>query len=205
MKLLNLIALLIAGQFASAQIKVIHLHAKDIPKNMPYKGVLQEALQYTDKEGTHVVITTEQTGEKNDDGQELRTAELYAYSYLKNGNAAVLSWKLYDFADPCEEDIEATYKDNSYITDLNNNGVAEVWLTYIEACKGDVSPSEMKVIMHEGTKKFAMRGTTRVKINATEHMGGEYKFDDVFKAAPQSFRDYALKLWKKNVKEDHFY
>jgi hypothetical protein len=205
MKLLNLILLFFVVQAASAQIKVAHLQAKDVPKNMPYKGEIKEAIQYTDKEGTHTVITTEDETIKKVDGDDQRLDELYAYCYLQKGSSVTLLWKLYDFAGPCDVDVEAAYTDKAYVTDLDNNGVAEVWLTYLEACKGDVSPSDMKIIMHEGAKKFAMRGTTRVKINATDHMGGEYKFDEVFKAAPQSFRDYAAKLWKKNMNEDHFY
>lgn len=205
MKLSGLLALLFAVQVASAQVKVVHLQKKDIPKNMPYKGGFTDALQYTDREGIHVLIMTEDVTTSKGDGDDARTASLYAFSYLKNSNSATLQWKMYDFAGPCQEDVEATYKDNAYVTDLDKNGVAEVWLTYIEACKGDVSPSDMKVIMHEGVKKFAMRGTTRVKVNATDYMGGNYTFDEAFKAAPPSFRDYAMQLWKKNVREDHFY
>jgi hypothetical protein len=204
MKLLSFIVLLFVVQFASAQVRVVHLHENDIPKNMPYKGVLTDALQYTDKEGTHVVIMAEDvTADKDND--DLRKASIYAFCYLKNGSSATLLWKMYDFTDVCEEDLEATYKDNAYITDLDKNGMAEVWLTYIDACKGDVSPSEMKIIMHEGAKKFAIRGTTRVNVGGGKYMGGSYTFDEAFKGAPQSFRDYATQLWKKNVKEDHFY
>jgi len=204
MKLLTIVMFLLTVQLASAQINVVHLHEKDIPKYMSYKGGLTDALQYTDKEGTHVVILAEEEVPDKDD-KDNRTDNIYAFSYLKNGNSATLLWKMYDFAGPCDVDLEATYKDKAYVTDLDKNGIAEVWLTYIEACKGDVSPSDMKVIMHEGAKKFAMRGTTRVKVNATGYVGGDYKFDEAFKTAPQSFRDYALQLWKKNVKEDHFY
>ncbi len=32
-------------------------------------------------------------------------------------------------------------------------------------------------------------------------MGGEYKFDDALKKAPQVFRQYAEQLWKKNILE----
>ncbi|MGN6177573.1 MAG: M949_RS01915 family surface polysaccharide biosynthesis protein [Mucilaginibacter sp.] len=204
MKLISILILLLAMQFASAQVKVMHLNGKDIPKNMPYQGGLKDAIQYTDKEGTHVVIMTEDITDDKDDG-DMRKASIYAFSYLKNGNSATLQWKMYDFTDLCNVDLEATYKDNAYVTDLDKNGVAEVWLTYIEACKGDASPSAMKIIMHEGAKKFAMRGTTRVNTGNNVYMGGSYTFDEAFKAAPQSFRNYALQLWKKNVKEDHFY
>jgi len=57
----------------------------------------------------------------------------------------------------------------------------------------------MKVIVYEGTKKYAMRGSTKVQVSETEYDGGEYTFDEPFKEAPEAFRKYALKLLQKNL------
>ena len=38
----------------------------------------------------------------------------------------------------------------------------------------------MKIIMYQDNKKFAVRGTTKVKVSATDYMGGEYSFDEAF-------------------------
>ncbi len=46
-----------------------------------------------------------------------------------------------------------------------------------------------------------MRGTNKVKVSEKDYMGGEYKFDDTLKKAPQVFRQYAEQLWKKNILE----
>ena len=203
MKFLNILLLILAAQAASAQIKVVKLSEKDVPKNMKFEGGFEQAMQYTDKEGTHVVITSEAVG---GDDEDQRTGYVYAYNYLEVGSGVKLVWKLYDYTATCGEDVEAEFEPNTFsISDFNHNGIAEVWLMYFDACKGDVSPSELKVIMHEGIKKYAMRGTTRVKVNATDHVGGSYAFDDAFNAAPAAFREYAKQLWKKNVNEDHFY
>ena len=45
--------------------------------------------------------------------------------------------------------------DSVKITDLDGDGLAEVWLAYEMWCKGDVSPSKLKVIMYEGSRKHA--------------------------------------------------
>ena len=70
---------------------------------------------------------------------------------------------------------------------------------YKTVCHGDVSPSNMKVIMYQGLQKYAMRGRNKVKISETETEGGEYTFDKVFVDGPISFRNFAIKLWEKNI------
>jgi hypothetical protein len=71
------------------------------------------------------------------------------------------------------------------------------------SCGGYQKPSPMKVIMHEGDKKFAMRGTTKLKLKETpvRYMGGEYSLDENFTAGPAAFRDYANQLWMENRDE----
>ncbi|RYZ84363.1 MAG: hypothetical protein EOP04_18150 [Proteobacteria bacterium] len=86
------------------------------------------------------------------------------------------------------------------ITDINKDGKPEIWVVYRVGCKGDVSPSEMKLIMYEGRDKHAMRGRTRIKYGKHQE-GGEYRFDQRFSAAPKMFRDYAISFWNKNVDE----
>lgn len=73
---------------------------------------------------------------------------------------------------------------------------------YKTVCHGDVSPSNMKIIMYENNKKYAVRGTSRVKVSVNQYEGGEYTFDESFKQGSEIFRNYALQLWKKNLIEN---
>lgn len=70
---------------------------------------------------------------------------------------------------------------------------------YKTVCHGDVSPCDMKIIMYQGTQKFAMRGQNKVKISKNESIGGKYTFDKAFIEAPKSFTNFALTLWNTNV------
>jgi hypothetical protein len=203
MKLFNLLMLLMIAQFASAQIKLVKLDKKSIPASINYVGKIINAVRYTDGEGEHIVVTTE-TGETKSKGAEddYRDMALYAYSYRVIGGKQTLSWQVHDFVKECPVDIKANYIPNTFaVTDLNKDGKAEVWLMYTTVCHGDVSPSNMKIIMYEGNKKYAVRGTSKVKISDKEYEGGVYTFDEAFKKGPKSFRSYALQLWKKNVIE----
>jgi len=201
MKSLIILLLLMIAKSGIAQIKASKIDSAAVPKYIKYKGGLDTAVRYTDKDGEHIIITSEDFKE-NDDA---KSAYLYAYCYKVAGNSAKLEWQLYDLIEDCTVDITSDFLPKTFaITDLNHDGLAEVWIMYKNACRGDVSGSTMKVIMHEGIKKYAMRGTCRVKINGTDYAGGNYTFDEVFKAGPETYRLYAQQLWKKHVNETSF-
>jgi hypothetical protein len=204
-KLLYLCLILITCQYATAQVKVTQLDKTAIPKTIKYTGHIINAVTYIDNEGEHLVVTTETglTPSKSKDIQPSRDAALYAYHYKKIGAELKLTWTTYDFIYGCGEDLAAHYQPKTFaVTDLDNNGKAEVWLMYKTVCHGDVSPSDLKIIMHQGDKKYAVRGRTKAKVSDTTYEGGEYTFDAVFKAGPKTFRDYAANLWKNNMIED---
>nr|WP_294942673.1 hypothetical protein [uncultured Mucilaginibacter sp.] len=203
-KMLLVLPLFALSHLVTAQVKVAQLSLADIPKSVKYTGHIVDAVSFTDNDGEHLVITSE-TGivpSKGPDSEGLRDASLYAYYYTKTGSELKLIWQTYDFAKDCGVDVTASYLPNSFsVTDLNKDGKAEVWLMYKTACRGDVSPAIMKIIMHEGLKKFAIRGESKSQVSPTEYAGGKYTFDEAFKAGPQVFRDYAVALWKKNLIE----
>jgi len=190
------------SQICLAQIKVTPLYKKDIPPTIHFDGRIVNAARFSYKDGEHIIIVTE-TGIVNLKGDDsFRKADLYAYQYKISNGAFTLNWQLHDFSGDCGVDPKAEYIPNTFaVTDLDNNGVAEVWLMYSTACRGDVSPANMKIIMHEGIKKYAVRGTNKVKVSDKEFYGGKYIFDDAFNAGPKAFKDYALKLWNKNLME----
>lgn len=201
---ISLLAFLLTVAMASfGQIKVTQLAKTDIPKSITYKGHIINAVKYTDKTGDHLVITTE-TGEmptKNSETDEGRDAALYGYHYNTGiDNQPKLTRQTYDFISDCNLDMEARYLPGTFaVTDVDNNGIAEVWLVYRTVCHGDVSPSTQKIIMHEGDKKYAARGLAKVKLSAKEIYGGTYTFDEAFKTGPAAFRKYAADVWKKNI------
>lgn len=204
MKTLPLLILLFLSQHSFAQFNLTTLDKNSIPKGINYTGHIVNAVRWTDSLGDNIVITTE-TGPYDsktmaEDGY--RDAALYAYHYLLQQDSFKLTWKVYDFTKDCPVDIRADYIKKTFaITDLNNDGTAEIWLMYRTVCHGDVSPSNMKIIMYESNRKYAIRGTNRVQISETEKIGGEYMLDDAFKKAPAVFRLYAETLWKKNLME----
>jgi hypothetical protein len=63
-----------------------------------------------------------------------------------------------------------------------------------------VATSELKVLLHEGDHKCAVRGTTRVQVGVDDHgkkefEGGERTPDPALKKAPRAFLSHALKIF----------
>lgn len=202
MKPLLLFMSLLAYTLVHSQVNTEKLSKASIPKKAIYIGELKTAVRWKDNRGIHYVLTSETGITSNKKGGEGRNAALYAYHYLMQGDTLKQTWRLYDYIKDCPVDLEAGFVRNSFaVTDLNKNGTAEVWLMYRTYCKGDVSPSEMKIIMYQAEKKYALRGTTKVQVSEKEYYGGNYSFDAAFKKAPEVFRKYAEQLWKKNVSE----
>lgn len=179
-----------------------------LKKYITIKGHFVDAFMWTDSLGENLLVTTE-TGYYVDPdlGEEAlgTDAELYAYHYIFATDAAIRTWQVYDYIHECPVDMLAEFVDStSHITDLDSNGIAEIWLMYRTVCHGDVSPLTMKIIMYESDQKYAMRGDTKIFAgtddNGVKHyIGGDYKADAAFMNGPPAFLQHAIAMWEAHV------
>jgi len=117
---------------------------------------------------------------------------------------------------------------STQITDLDNDGITETTIAYKLTCRSDVSPSNMKLIMHENDTKMALRGTMILemdkgritddfeydlsKIDTTglseyekiNESFGRFSDENDFKNKPSVFLIFAKESWKKFVDKDGF-
>jgi hypothetical protein len=199
---LSLSAFILLALGARAQLRVSALSPSAVPAALKRTGRVVQALRYTDRTGTYTVLATERgpapdPAALSSDG---RRADLYAYQYPATGPAP--SWQVHDFVADCPLDLEARFLPKSLsVTDLDQDGTAEVWLAYRTTCRGDVSPSIQKIIMYEGPRKYAMRGTARIAVGNGQFDGGTYTLDAAWQAAPVTFRQHAARLWQQHRDE----
>lgn len=222
------------GSFDTTQtvvVSAVAITAEQIPASAKYEGKLHEAWQWTDKSGDNILITTfiEPYADKgkNEYGEEGWTAVLNAGLYVKKEGDYQLLWKTNDGEKSCPFDITCKFINGATtITDLDNDGVAEATIQYRLACRSDVSPAEMKLIMYEGTDKYLLQGLSWLKTspedsftvtestanletlpgyNKTEEeymkTFGRYESEKGFADAPPQFLAYARRQWMKFVKE----
>lgn len=187
---------LFVNQFVNAQLKTQQINNAALPKNISYKGKPVQAIQFQDKTGTYLALITETGSQPKKGDDEFRQAHVYGYVFqLKEKETPLLLWQLHDLVTDCNLDMIASFVPGSFaVTDLDKNGQAEVWMTYRLACRGDVSPSELKIIMYEGKTKYAMRGIGRLKVGKITQLDGGVITSNNFNKAPITLRQYAGKL-----------
>jgi hypothetical protein len=176
-------------------IKDLTYDAGKLPGGIKYDGKVVTSAKWSDKNGENYIFVTE-TAEKTQKGEE-RMKELFGYHFTVNSGEAKQIWKINDFIKDCPLDITLEYMPKSLsVTDLDKNGIAETTFLYRMSCRGDVSEDDMKLMMHEGDNKYAIRGSMKLKMEG-ETYGGEMKADPSFDKAPKEFLNYAKEQWNK--------
>jgi len=179
---------------AQAAPSVKPLSATQLPAGVSFKGDFKQAVRWTDAEGDNIVVVSTHS---DDDSEYGSNDDLYAVRYTIADGKAQARWNLHDYIHDCGEDHQATFFRGAalQITDLDDNGTAEVWMAYRLMCRGDISSDTMKVIVYQGAQKYAMRGETK----DAGGQGGSYTFDAAFVEAPKALREFAGKLWAAHM------
>lgn len=203
----------------------------DIPAELKITGKAQEAWKWIDNSGENILVTSVvepfDDTEKNEYDEEGQTAELHASLFVKKDNRYQDTWMLNDKEKACPFDITCDFIPNSTtITDLDKNGFAEIKVQYRLACRSDVSPAAMKLMMWENNKTYDLKGLTWVEAEENAKFDitpenvnlentpklkdemaelirtfGKYQSEKSFAAAPAEFLTYARNEWLKFVKE----
>jgi hypothetical protein len=218
-------------EVARELMKPLQLDSASIPTGLNVKGNIQEAWQWNDSLGENLMITTHvdpyEVKEKNEFDETGQTAELHVFHFIKNEAGYTQRWKISDKENNCPFDISAGFiPKTTTVTDLDNDGIAETTVVYKLACRSDVSPAFMKIIMHEDTAKYSLRGRMWIKAGEEDKFQvtendmnleklprkadeydqetqsyGRYETEKEFNNVPASFLQHARSLWIKHVVE----
>lgn len=196
------------SDYKNSTVKIDSIGFGDIPKEIDYRGIIVEALKWTDSLGTNILLLTQTGGFtfKDTTGEVNARAELNAYLFTKKKSEKTFSrhWKLYDFIVCYGVDYYAGYYQHSLsITDLDKDGFAEITFIYKLSCRGDTSPATQKLIMYEKNEKYAMRGETLIragdpKISSKNNFTPEVKLKN-----KQDFFEFAKKRWETIGEDDY--
>ena len=214
---------------APVSIAPVKIAVADIPATIKVKGTIQEIWKWSDNLGENVLITSSVAphDEKSKDGEEGQSAEIHAFHYAQKDGDYTQVWVMNDAEKSCPVDITCDFIPGSAtITDLDKDGIAEIKVQYSVACRGDVSPATMKLIMYENGVKYALRGSMWIpyspdfKYTVTEkdvnmesspklkdegdemlRTFGRYENEKEFATAPPEFLIHARSEWLKYNKE----
>lgn len=202
---LTILLALMEASVGATGIEFLAFDPKALPAGIQTQGKIVASARWRDRLGENLLVAT-QTGARPSRGADCgadadpcQDAEVDAHHDLVRHAGVELLWTLTDFERDCPFDLYAGFlPDRLTITDLDGDGVAESTLLYPLACRSDVSPARLKLILHEGKAKYAIRGTTR-----TYGVGGEKTVDPALEQnAP--FKRFALERWNRFVHETEF-
>jgi hypothetical protein len=184
--------------------------AKSLPPAVKVEGTPVARASFVDKDGEHVVVISvtdvKTVPARTEDDEATSEKHLFAAHFVSPTKRKAKDvpttwkelWRTKDWVKDCPFDIFVDYVPGSLeVTDLDADGAFETLFAYRMTCASDVSPFSLKLLMHEGATKYAVRGTTRVQVSAHGEnespvfAGGDMKPDDAFKRAPKAFLDHA--------------
>lgn len=211
----------------NTKIEPVKGTAADIPASVKLAGKLVEVWKWKDKMGDNLLITSVvapyKDNKKNEYGEEGFSAEVHAVHYAGMNGAFQQVWSVSEKETSCPFDVTSEFiKDAISITDLDADQVAETTIQYKTACRSDVSPAAMKLVMHQGATAYSLRGLMWInagdgeKFTVTENDAnleklqgykgteeeymktfGRYESEKEFAAAPKEFLSHARSRWIK--------
>lgn len=191
-KLRFLVLICLGFQAVAQQIEIKAMKPEDLKKFNTAGTVVLKSVQFNDKNGLNYVIATLEENAKDD-----YSARILIVEHFKDvpGKEPKLLRLINDFEKDCPVDnMLDLVADSFLIDDLDKNGYAEIYFLYKTGCKGDVSPSGLKLMVLENGNKAAIRGKTIIKQFNTPR---EKVADAAFMKLPKVIQDKANALWNK--------
>lgn len=176
----------------------------DVADRVVVDGVPQTAFTIG-TDGAQYLLVLSRTGNYASTGfdSEERSARLYATLFAESPDGAVQQWRIQDGVDDCPVDVTASFTTPAVaVSDADADGLAEIWVSYRTACRGDVSPSTLKLIGYEGEQKYALRGSSKTYYGEDGSDGGDFSADAAFKQAP-ALLEQASSLWQ-TIRDERF-
>jgi hypothetical protein len=173
-----------------------------LPRGLKVPPHPARALAWTDGNGDGYLIFSELSADHEDEGRSV-WLQVDLVAVPRGGKPRILR-TVKDQVLDCTEDLTGEFvPDATAITDLDGDGVAEATFAYRIACKGDVAPDTVKVLVLENKDKYILRGDDFFAMDPGKgkHSGGTYKPEPAAAKWPPAFLDQAKKTWAAIVKK----
>lgn len=190
----------------AAQLQPAPLPAR-LPAGLAFEGSLSGGCTWEDRNGRNFLLLT--LTEPRSDGAETLAISLYAYHYALRNDSLRLLRRIQDFERGCMFDLAVGHVENSLqLSDLDQDGLAEICFLYTLGCRSDISPAGLKLMLLENGEKYALRGLQRMRIYVKGEVTEQHAWlegyayeapaeDAAFAQAPPAFLTYARRQWNQ--------
>lgn len=141
-------------------------------KAFPFNGRFLLSRSWNDKLGHNTFIISEKGNYENGKSQK----EIFTYHYVQADSVSRILWQMNDFVDGlgCDLNIQLI---NFFplVSDIDSNGIAETAIFYSLNNRCDAVAFPAKLIVHEGTDLFKIRGVREQFLNPPEELNNKYQ------------------------------
>lgn len=190
---------------AAKTIVVTRLAPGDVPAGAAHRGSVEAARTWRDATGDNLLLLT-RTEEMDTivDESRMRQREIYGYHYVRDGDRYRLLWRTNDFVRECDLDIALSYAPGSLqVTDVDGDGTAETSYVYDQACMGGLDPATVKLILHEGATKYAIRGSADLRDIGPTYPAPEMRPDAALVSQPLLYA-HAEREWNRFIRTNRW-
>ena len=169
-------------------LSIVSFYGQNLP---PFTSLDSDTLTWVDKNGVNLLLL-ETSDIITDANTNLRSKNLQATHWLKKEGQLIHHWSYQDEITECPVDLEMKFLAAPQFSDLNNDGIYEIWMMIQKACKGDISPSLVEVIMVDERKaKYFLTAEEQLIFPNGTIYGGSYDLED-FTELPIHYQEYAV-------------
>ena len=192
--------LIFANISIAGDIKTIQISSKEIQKEgIMLPSDLTKAIRFNDADGAQLLLFTKLSmiSKKQPNQRRIERHEIKVVNLKKTSRGWVKKWAVNDAVDCPNLDSEANFfLENISVTDVNNDGFAEVSVPYNLFCGGGVDPKTIKIIMRTKSEKYALRGESKIVIPGQDSFGGDMQMDASLQQQKNTaFKDLLVKIW----------
>jgi hypothetical protein len=181
--------------------KKLEFNPQALPSSIKFDGKLLGGAKWFDRNGENILIVSSDTKWIANEAGESSRQILNAYLYTECEKTPTLLWKSQDqYSNPCEPG--AGLISSVEVEDIDGDNIAENAFVYSIWGACEPAPTKYSLLFHSGANKYIVSGTNIFATNAGKtKIGGDINIDPGLSKRSQEFKKFALKIWKKSVKD----
>ncbi|MHC6224398.1 M949_RS01915 family surface polysaccharide biosynthesis protein [Pseudomonas sp. X10] len=164
-----------------------------------------KSVHFRDRDGEGLLVLSRTDGQATDaeTEQEVDKVVLKATLYGRTDQDAAFKarWQIEQETTCPGLDLDVDfYTDVSDVSDLNNDGVAELTVASHAFCGGGIEPHDIAIELREGQASYTITGQSLISPAGEDPMGGKREDSASLKNAPQALRDHLDRVWQSVYK-----
>lgn len=190
----------------NTKIEILNFDKSELKKIKDIKGEFKHGLKWKDSRGENLFIFTLENSFRQWDMEEEGMGDyvylINAYHYSIDKKKYKLEKNYINITSECgfpPFELEADFNSKAFeITDIDNDGIAEISFIYYYNCSSEINPKTINLVFIDKGKPYIVRGSELMLTYYPE--SGQRYFGHEFRGASEEILDFVTKKWDEHYK-----